>query len=114
MQLQLKRLHFGMAPAGSVLAFKVRSASGAAVKAVLDCDTRELASWEWGDLSDEKTIEQALNDKGTHTLTFMVPFTAAVEGAVDVTVSINGKEKTLSLTGQKPDVGKGLAVVIVR
>jgi hypothetical protein len=114
MQLQLKRLHLGMAPAGSVLAFKIQAASGAAVKAVLDCDTKELATWEWSALCDGQTIEQTLNDKGTYSLTFMVPFTASGGGMVDLAVSINGKEKTLTLTGQQPDIGKGLAVVIVR
>lgn len=114
MQLHLKRVHFGVAPAGSALAFRVESAFGAAVKALLECNSREIRTWEWGDLQDGRTIEQTLADQGTYTLAFMVPFTASAGGATDLAVSINDKKRTITLTGRQPDIGKGLAVVIVK
>jgi hypothetical protein len=114
MQLQLKRVHFGVAPTGSALAFKVEAASGAAVKAALNCDSNEICTWEWADLQDGQQIERVLADTGTYTLTFMVPFTASAGGTVDLTVCINDKTKTITLAGQQPDIGKGLAVVIVK
>ena len=114
MQLHLKRVHFGMAPAGSALAFKVESAAGAAVKAALDCDSKEIATWEWADLRDGQSIEHTLADEGTYTLTVMVPFTAPAAGTANLVVSINDKQKTITLTGQQPDIGKALAAVIVK
>jgi hypothetical protein len=97
-----------------VLQFKVESASGAAIKAVLDCDSKEIATWDWPDLKDSQTIEYTLIDKGTYTLTIMAAYTALAGGTSEVAVSINDKKTTFSLFGQPPDIGKSLAVVIVR
>lgn len=114
MQLHLKRVHFGVAPVGSALQFKVKAATGAAAKAVLDCDSQELAAWEWAELRDGQAIERMLAGPGTYTLTLMIPFTESVPTTIELEVCVNGKSKPLVLTGQQPDIGKGIAVAIVR
>jgi hypothetical protein len=113
-QLHLKRVHLGVLPIGSTLSFKVESAMSAAAKAVLEHGNKELAKWEWSELHDGRAIEKTLNESGTHTLTFMVPFTGATPTAVEISVSVNDKEQSLTLVGQQPDIGKAIAVVIVR
>jgi hypothetical protein len=68
----------------------------------------------WADLQEGLLIERQLADPGTYTLTFMVPFTTSAGGTVDLAVRINDKTRTITLAGQQPDIGKGLAVVIVK
>lgn len=114
MKLHLKRVHFGIAPVGSKLGFSIEPAKGFTVTAVLDCDSKVVASWEWVELKDGQSVEETLVPKGTYTLTFTVILTDTAAATAAIAVSVNTTAKTMKITGQKPDIGKAIAVVFIR
>lgn len=114
MKLHLKRVHFGIAAVGSKLAFRIAPAKGFTVTAALDCDSKVVASWEWVELKDGQTVEETLVPKGTYTLTLSVILTATAAATAEIAVSLNATKKTMKITGQKPDIGKALAVVFIK
>lgn len=114
MKVHLKRVHFGIASVGSKLAFRIGPAKGFTVTAVLDCDSKVVASWEWVELKEGQNIEETLIPKGTYTLTLTVVFTDTVAATAEIAVSLNATKKTMKVTGQKPDIGKAIAVVFIK
>jgi hypothetical protein len=114
MKLHLKRVHFGVAPPGSTLAFSVTPGKGFAVRAALDCNMKVVASWEWVELKDGVTIEEVLLPKGTYTLTLDIVFTDESLLPVEMAFSLDSKIKTRQMSGQKPDIGRALAVVFIQ
>jgi len=114
MKLHLQRVHFGLAAPGAILKFAIAPVPGFAVTAVLDCDLKVVASWEWVELKDGVIIEETLTPKGTYTLTLHVVFTGTAAATAEMAFAVNAIRKARKMTGQKPDIGRALAVVIVK
>lgn len=109
----LKRVHFGLVDPGAKLVFRIAPAKGFAVTAVLDCNLKVVASWEWVELKGGQKIEETLLPKGTYTLTLHIVYTGDVEATAEVDISVNTKKKPVQIGGKSPDIGRVLAVVFV-
>jgi hypothetical protein len=112
-KLLLDSRHFGLASPGTKLTFRVRTGTGFAVRAVLDCDMNFVAKWEWVELSDGGLQEETLIPKGTYTLTLDVVFLAMNPVTVDMDFSVGDETKTISFTANNPDTGRALAIVFI-
>lgn len=111
--VHLKKIQFGIEPPGTKLSFQVTPAPGFAVQAILDCDTKVVATWEWTEISGGALLEEVLTPPGTYTLTLHATFTSATDSTVEVTVTLKGTKKTRSITARKPDIGRILAVSFI-
>jgi hypothetical protein len=117
MNLHLDRFHFGLATSGAVLQFRVRNGAGFAVRAVLDCEMSTVARWEWIELQDAQLVQETLVPPGIYTLELDVAFLGPQPTQVLIDVAVNERSAQLILPrgapGNRPDIGRGLAVVIV-
>jgi hypothetical protein len=118
MKVHLDRVHLGIAPPGSKLSFKVKQGSGFIANAMLDCDMKVVASWEFVEIDGGKTLSEKLLPKGTYTLQLSIAYTDKTDTDFVVDFRLSGEgvseKETLTLTGKRPDIGRALAVVVIR
>ncbi len=117
MNLHLDRVHFGLASPGAVLEFRVNPGAGFAVRGVLDCELKTVASWEWVELQNAQMVRETLVPEGTYTLQLDVAFLGPTPVQVTIDFALNGRPARLVLprdhVGNRPDIGRALAVVII-
>jgi hypothetical protein len=114
MNLHLQRAHFGIAAVGSKLSFRIAPAPGFTVTALLDCDSKVVASWAWEELKDGRVAEEMLIPKGTYNLILSVVFTSESAATAEMTFGLGATQKRRSMTGEDPDIGKAIAVVFIK
>lgn len=116
-KLHLDNTHLGSGSSGSKLSFKVKTGSGFVVNAMLDCDMKVVATWESVEIIG-KTASEALVPKGMYTLQLSVVYTTAKESEFIVDFTFDTKKgpmkDTLTLTGKRPDIGRALAVCVIK
>jgi hypothetical protein len=117
-KIHLDNTHLGSGPPDSKLSFKVKAGTGFVVNAMLDCDMKVVATWESVEIVG-KTASEVLLPKGMYTLQLSVAYTTTKDSDFVVDFTFDNKKvqpmkDTLELTGKRPDIGRVLAVCVIR